>query len=132
MADKDVVRTLLETTQHIFDVAQTARDLDDTPREFALALRPDGGMHFIMESPVSIEGAASYAGARAVWKIRSSRQGVSVEGRDGNSAILLREAGISLLRDEPRYRITSGLPTSCAISCGMGAGGASAFPILLA
>jgi hypothetical protein len=117
------VRPLVENTRRILDVAQIAGAGDDTPQEFALAIRHDGGMHFIMETPFSFEGAASYLGARSVWRIRRSRESVSVEAfRAPNPA--------DFLRDQPRYRITSPVLTSCTVSAGTA--GESVSPILRA
>jgi hypothetical protein len=40
--------TLLENAQRIFDVARASGDGDQS--DFALLIRPDGGLHFVMEA----------------------------------------------------------------------------------
>jgi hypothetical protein len=105
--------TLLENAQRIFDVARSGRDRQD----FALLIRPDGGLHFVMESPFSIEAAAIHAGAQSAWRITRSRDGVRVEGRAANRYCVLEDRGVleernpprELLRDQALYRMTSPL-----------------------
>jgi hypothetical protein len=110
--------SLVENTQRIFDVARSAADggNDHDNQDFALMIRPDGVLHFVMESPFSIEGAASHAGAQSAWRITRSREGVRVQGRSGSRDCVLEErsAHKELLRDQPLYRITSPLLTSSA------------------
>jgi hypothetical protein len=103
--------TLLENAQRIFDVARSGRDRQD----FALLIRPDGGLHFVMESPFSIEAAAIHAGAQTAWRITRSPDGVRVEGRTANRDCLLEERNPrrELLPDQALYRMTSPLLTSC-------------------
>lgn len=119
---------MLENARRIFDVARLAArqaSHDDT-QDFALLIRPDGGLHFLMEAPFSLEGASSYVGAGSAWRVSHSREGVRVEGRDGVSEVCLKERRNSsritprraFLPDEPRYRITSPLLTSCTASSG--------------
>jgi hypothetical protein len=109
--------SLLENTQRIFDVARSA---DGENQDFALLIRPDGVLHFVMESPFSIEGAASYAGAQSAYRITRSRDGVRVQGRRADRGMLEeclleeRSPARVLLRDQPLYRIASPLLTSCA------------------
>jgi hypothetical protein len=79
----------LENAQLIFEVAQA--DASGAPSQFALLVRDDGGLHFIMESPVSIEGASACA------------KGCLIEERRG-----FRD----LLRDQPLYVIASPLLTA--------------------
>src|SRR5579863_2781954 len=102
---------LLEIARRILDVARFGRDSQD----FALLVRPDGGLHFVMESPFSIEAAAIHAGSQSVFRITRSRGAVRVEGRSGNRSCVLedRNPRKELLRDQPLYRITSPLLTSC-------------------
>ena len=47
----------LENAQRIFDVAKSGQDgsNDGENQDFALLIRPDGVLHFVMESPFSIE-----------------------------------------------------------------------------
>jgi hypothetical protein len=121
------MKGLLDNARRIFDVARVAAENSpaDEPQDFALLLRPDGGLHFIMETPFSLEGAASYTGAKSAWRITRSREGIRVEGHDTFSEVCLREPRIArraLIRDEVRYRITSPLLTSCTVSSSTGAG----------
>lgn len=112
------MNSLLENTQRIFDVARSGADggNDEDNQDFALLIRPDGVLHFIMESPFSIEGAAIHAGAQSAWRITRSRDGVRVQGRSGGRDCILEErsAQRELLRDQPLYSITSPLLTSSA------------------
>lgn len=119
-ADKYFVNDLLDKTRAVFDVARAATDSD--PVEFALAMRDDGGMHFIMETPFSIEGIRSCTAVRSIWRIRRSREGVSVDGRDFTTRVSVQEERAprvflrELLTNHPRYRITSPALTSSALS----------------
>lgn len=111
---------LLENAQRIFEVARASGsrfgDAEAGAQDFALLIRPDGGLHFIMESPFSIEAAAIHAGARSAFRVTHSRQGVRVEGRDAGHTYVLeaRNPQRELLPDQPRYRITSPLLTAGA------------------
>jgi hypothetical protein len=102
----------LENAHRIFDVAQA--DASDAPSQLALLVCDDGGLHFIMESPVSIEGALACTGARIAYRITRSAQGVRVEGRSGSKGCVIEERrGLrNLLRDQPLYVIASPLLTS--------------------
>lgn len=91
--------------------------MDSGNDDFALLVRPDGGLHFIMETPFSIEAAAIHAGAQAAYQITRSRDAVRVTGRSmGRDCVLEhRKPGSvsnALLRDQPLYRITSPALTS--------------------
>jgi hypothetical protein len=91
--------------------------MDSGNDDFALLVRPDGGLHFIMETPFSIEAAAIHAGAQAAYQITRSRDGVRVTGRSMGRGCVLehRKPGCvsnALLRDRPLYRITSPALTS--------------------
>lgn len=102
--------TLLENAQRIFDVAR----LGDGCQDFALLIKPDGGLHFVMESPFSIGAAALHAGSQTAFRITRSRGSVRVEGRSANRDFVLEERNPQreLLRDQPLYRMTSPLLTS--------------------
>jgi hypothetical protein len=104
------MESLLENARQIFDVARSGGDNQD----FALLIRPDGALHFVMESPFSIEGAAAYAGAKSAFRITRSQDGVRVQGRSAGRDCLLEERNPrrELLRDQPLYRITSPLLTA--------------------
>lgn len=109
--------SLIENAQRIFDVARAgAGDEDEAGQDFALLIRPDGVLHFVMESPFSIEAAAIHAGAQSAYRITRSRDGVRVQGRSADRECVLEERNPrrELLRDQPLYRITSPLLTSCA------------------
>jgi hypothetical protein len=109
--------TLLENAQRIFDVARSGGDNQD----FALLIRPDGALHFVMESPFSTDAAAIHAGSQTAFRITRSRGRVRVEGRTANRDCILEERNSwgernprsELLRDQVLYRITSPLLTSC-------------------
>src|ERR1700761_6402601 len=83
--------TLLENAARIFEIgcSQGALTEDGPPQDFALLIRPDGGLHFVMESEFSLEGAAIEAGALAAYRVTRSRDGVRVQGRmiDGRGGI---------------------------------------------
>lgn len=107
--------TLFENAHRIFDVARSGAA---TNQDFALLVRPDGGLHFIMEAPFSVEAAALHCGARTAYRITRSIDGVRVDGRSGGRNCILEESRPpvsflkEMLRDQPLYRITSPLLTS--------------------
>jgi hypothetical protein len=109
------VGAFFQNAHHILDTASAALDSKKTDSEnndFALLIRPDGGLHFIMETPFSIDAAAIHAGAQAAYQVTRSREGVRVTGRSmGRECVLEhrkpRSASNALLRDQPLYRITS-------------------------
>jgi hypothetical protein len=116
--------SLLETTQQIFDVARSGMDwsgwegADDAEcQDFALLIGRDGALHFVMESPFSIEAAAIHTGAQSAYRITHSRHSVRVQGRSGGKDCVLEErtARRELLRDQPLYRITSPLLSSGSV-----------------
>lgn len=112
---------LFENARRIFDVASdvaSAGTDSNEAQDFALLIRDDGGMHFVMESPFSIEAAAIHAGARSAFRITRSRDGVRVEGRStsGNCLLEKRNPCQMLLPDQPRYCITSPLLTAGSVS----------------
>lgn len=103
---------LFDNAQRIFEVACSGPDGEaGAAQDFALLIRPDGGLHFVMETPFSLEGAASYAGAEAAYRVTRSRDGVRVQGRSasGDCVLQRRDPSRMLLRDQPLYRITSPL-----------------------
>ena len=108
--------TFFEDANRIFDVARSPGDTGD--QDFALLIRPDGGLHFVMESPFSMEAAALHCGARTAYRITRSGHGVRVDGRGGGRNCVLEESSApkafskEMLRDQPLYRITSPLLTS--------------------
>lgn len=103
--------SLLENAQRIFDVARSAVTPGGHEDDFALLIRPDGSLHFVMESPFSIEGAASHAGAQSAYRITRSRDGVRVQGHSAARDCVLEERNPhrELLRDQPLYSIISPL-----------------------
>lgn len=108
---------LFENAQRIFEVARSEQD-GDSRQDFALLIRPDGGLHFVMETPFSIEGAASYAGAQTAYRVTRSRDGVRVQGRSagGDCVLEQRNPCRELLRDQRLYRIASPLLTSSGVA----------------
>jgi hypothetical protein len=107
------MQSLLENAKQIFDVARSATD---ESQDFALLIKPDGGLHFVMEMPFSIEGAASHAGARSAFRITRSNDGIRVQGHGPGKSGLMETCVLEahrthreLLRDQPLYRITSPL-----------------------
>lgn len=106
--------TLLDNAQRIFNVAESGGDSQD----FALLIAPDGGLHFVMEAQFSMEALAIHAGAQTAFRITRSTSGVRVEGRSANRCYVLenRNPRHELLRDQPLYRMTSPLLTSCPAS----------------
>jgi hypothetical protein len=133
------VDVFLENAQKIFDVARS--DESAQPNDFALLIRPDGGLHFVMESPSSLleeklDDAAVLGEARIAYRVTRSFGGeVRVAGRNGNQECLLlqhasKQAGpqasqhplpparftAELLRDQPLYWISSPLTLSAPSS----------------
>jgi hypothetical protein len=123
------VDAFIENAQRIFDVARS----DDSAElnDFALLIRPDGGLHFVMESSLesamTLESAATHGGSRIAYRVtRTNGGGVRVAGRSGNRECVLQQHAphhlhsadrftAELLRDQPLYRISSPL-TLCASS----------------
>ena len=120
-----------ENAQKIFDVARA--DESGESNDFALLIRPDGGLHFVMESPLdsatALDAAATNAGARIAYRVtRNGKGGVRVAGRSGDQECVLerrvpgqheglrnaRQFSAELLRDQPLYRINSPLTLSAA------------------
>lgn len=106
-----------ENAQRIFDVARSgaaSADWNGEESDFALLIRPDGGLHFVMGSQFSLEAAAIHGGARTAYRVSTSRGGVRVEGRSGGRDCVIEErnAAKQLLRDQPLYRISSPLLTA--------------------
>jgi hypothetical protein len=108
--------TFFENARRIFDVAKSAASTEN--QDFALLIRPDGGLHFVMESSFSTEAVALHCGARTAYRVTRSRDGVRVDGRGGGRNCVLEESSgphaflREMLRDQPLYRITSPLLTS--------------------
>jgi hypothetical protein len=108
--------TLFENAHRIFEVARSGGAADN--QDFALLIRPDGGLHFVMEAPFSMEAAALHCGARIAYRITRSADGVRVDGRGGGRNCVLEESSATktfsreMLRDQPLYRMTSPLLTS--------------------
>jgi hypothetical protein len=107
VADKHCVDLFFEHAQQILEVAQS--DSSGSMEDFALLIRPDGGLHFIMETPFTLEAASQYGGARSAYRVTRSEAGVRVEGFSAGRKCLIEERSPhkELLRDQPLYRITS-------------------------
>jgi hypothetical protein len=107
------VNPFLDNAQKLFDVARADSSADNT--DFALLVRPDGGLHLIMESPLSLEAAAIHAGARTAYRVTRSRDGVRVTGRNAAQRCVLEDhtrskrVSAELLRDQPLYQLHSPL-----------------------
>jgi hypothetical protein len=114
------VSVFLDNARKIFEVACAGADADAT--DFALLVGDDGGLHLIMESPVSLEAAAIYTGARTAYRVIRSSGGVQVTGRSPDQNLVLENrspctpAARRLLRDQPLYNINS--PLLASASCG--------------
>jgi hypothetical protein len=109
------VDAFLDNAQRIFDVA--GADDSNSFDDFAIVIRPDGGLHFIMGSPVSLDGASAYAGAQSAYRVTRSPHGVRVDGksygRDGflqHCSVERRDPRAELFRDQALY--LTGSPVS--------------------
>ncbi len=114
--------SLLENTRKIFEAARSIGEGESG--DFALVVKPDGGLHFLMESPCSLQGAASYAGGSSVFRISRVGNELRVEGASGTESCVVenRSARVELLRDQPLYRVCCDDSASLAISAGNGGG----------
>jgi hypothetical protein len=79
----------LETAHRIFGVARRGADTEN--QGFAPLIREDGGLHFVMETPFSIEAAALHCGARAAYRVTRSREGVGRWSKRGKNCTLADE-----------------------------------------
>ena len=97
-----------ENAQRIFDVARAGDATESS--DFAVLIRPDGGLHLVMDSPLSLEAVAIHAGARTAYRVQRSPAGVTVTGRSATHDCRLTTrsacaARASLLRDQPLYEV---------------------------
>jgi len=110
--------TFFENARRIFAVARSEGSASgaDECQDFVVLIKPDGGLHFVMESPFSMEAAAIHAGARSAYRVTRLRDGVRVEGRSASGNCILEERNPcrSLLPDQALYPITSPLLTSAS------------------
>ena len=110
--------TLFENAQRILAVAQAGGIADgaEENQDFALLIKPDGALHFVMESTFSLDAVAIHEGARSAYRVTRSRDGVRVEGHSASADCVLEQRNPcrTLLRDQPLYRITSPLLTSAS------------------
>ena len=98
--------TFLLNAQRIFDVARADGSGDDS--EFALLIRPDGGVQMFMS------GAEGSGGSGVLYNVKRSSRGVRVTGQDGGRRCELEEVAqprffCELLRDQPVYSISAPL-----------------------
>lgn len=109
----------LENAQRIFDVARS--DESGEPNDFTLYVRPDGGLHFVMESALedTSDKAAHHEPIRTAYRVTRTAGGrVRVAGRNGaHECVLEQRPAIpartaELLRDQPLYWISSPVTTS--------------------
>lgn len=98
----------LDNARRIFEVAKADPSAPD--EQFAVMIRPDGGLHLMMQTPVSLEAAALDAGAESAFMITRSHGQVRVEGHRRGERCLLEKRNIraDLLYDRPSYVLTSG------------------------
>jgi hypothetical protein len=101
------VDTFLRNAQEIFEVARAGGERAD----WALLIRPDGGLHLLMETPFSLDSAAAYAGARVAYRVTRSERGVRVTGQNGAQTCVLQEGSTAgfrrnALRDQALYFTT--------------------------
>ncbi len=107
------MQSLIENARRVFEIAEST--LDGEPQDFALLLKPDGGLHFVMESTFSVEGAAQHAGAHCAFRVTRSEAGVRVEAQRYGFAettrcvVEKRFAAAELLTDQPLYSISGPL-----------------------
>jgi hypothetical protein len=117
------VDVFLENAQKIFDVARS--DESTEPNDFALLIRPDGGLHFVMESSLDRLEAKMEEAPSAYRVTRAGNGEVRVAGRNGDQECLLTQRAsqkakqpgrfsAELLRDQPLYWITSPLTLSAS------------------
>jgi hypothetical protein len=104
------VDAFLSNAQEIFDVASSGHGGDQT--DFALLIRPDGGLHLIMDTPFTLDAAAASEGAQVAYRVTRTDRGVRVCGQNGNRTLVLEKTTQDLfrkelLRDRPLYRMTS-------------------------
>lgn len=105
----------LENAQRIFDVARS--DGGTESGDFALLIRPDGGLHVVMESTLSLDATAADCGAQIAYRVtKTVGGGVRVFGRTGNRECVLEQRPTNCganarlsLRDQALYLITSPL-----------------------
>jgi hypothetical protein len=81
------VRTLFEHTQEILEVARAGNGAETT--DFALLVRPDGGLHFVMEAPFTLDAVQAEQGACAGFHVKRSAAGIRVMGRRGGETCTL-------------------------------------------
>ena len=105
------MNTFFENAQRLFEVARADSSAENT--DFALLVRPDGGLHLIMETPLSLEAAAIHAGARTAYRVTRTRDAVLVTGRNAGQQCSFEDRTRSkrvsgeLLRDQPLYQMNS-------------------------
>jgi len=120
------VDAFLQNAERIFEVARS--DNSAGPGEFALLIGADGGLHFVMESPLALMESGDCGAATAYRVTKTDGGGVRVAGRSGNRECTLIQHGViqhgarrenparrfsaELLRDQPLYRISSELTIS--------------------
>lgn len=121
--------TFFENAERIFDVARS--DSSGEPNEFTLLIRPDGGMHIVMDSEVPVDGGlvdGDRSEVATVYRVtKTAGGGVQVSGRSGDRECMLRREAVrqdarisgsrfvaELLRDQPLYRISSPLALSAS------------------
>jgi hypothetical protein len=112
------VDTFLENAQRIFDVARADNGAESS--DFALLVQPDGSLHFVMESTMSLDAVARENGARTAYLVSRSNGEVRVSGRNrignhGTTQCELTGTGAgrrpaAFLRDQPLYLLSPSIP----------------------
>lgn len=105
----------IENAQRIFNIARS--DGSAETNDFALLIRPDGGLHVVMESTLSLDAVAADCGAQIAYRVtKTIGGGVRVVGRRGSQECVLEQRpdpcarGISQpLRDQALYVMISPL-----------------------
>jgi hypothetical protein len=98
------VDTFFENARRIFDVARS--DIGAEASDFALLVRPDGSLHVVMETEMTLDAVAAHEGAAAAYRVSRSRNGVRVLGRNSDSRCEFSCPGAAraaLVRDQPLY-----------------------------
>ncbi len=96
------VDAFFENAREIFDVARM--DTSGESDSFALVVRPDGGLHFIMDGPVSLQGAAAYTASQSAFVVTRSASGIRVEGQSAQRTCVFEE------RRTPRLASAASMP----------------------
>lgn len=108
---------LLDNARRIFETVRASEDAENS--DFALFVRPDGGLHLMMDAtrsmePAALREAALENGATTTFRITKSARGLRIAGSDARQSCVLEDRrkpriGLDLVRDQALYTITSPL-----------------------